>query len=73
MHKDYRRGVSWYKKAAQLNDFYAQYNLGLCYLDGDGVKRNERIAIKWFKKAATQGYDKASDRLLDLGISEYWS
>lgn len=73
MREDYESSVTWYKKGAECGDVYAQYNLGLCYLSGDGIRRNERIAINWFKKAAAQGYNKALNKLFDLGISGDWS
>jgi TPR repeat protein len=33
----------------------AQFNLGVCYMLGRGVERNEREAAKWFRKAAELG------------------
>jgi TPR repeat protein len=42
----------------------AQHNLGYCYFNGIGVAKNLDEAVKWFRKAADQGYVKAQS---DLG------
>lgn len=47
--------VKWYRKAADLNNPYAMFNLGLCYLDGSGVSKNYDQALDWFSRAADQG------------------
>lgn len=57
-----------YKKAAEQGDAEAQYNLGRCYYDGDGVTQNYKMAIQWFKKAAEQGHATAQN---SLGICYY--
>ncbi len=36
-----------------------QYQLGLCYLNGEGVARDGRMAEKWLRWAADQGHDAA--------------
>ncbi|RKO91129.1 hypothetical protein BDK51DRAFT_22447, partial [Blyttiomyces helicus] len=36
-------------------DVDAQEELGECYLGGDGVKRDKRMATKWFRQAERQG------------------
>lgn len=43
----------------------SQYRLGLCYLKGDGVKRNPSQAKLWFSKAAKQGH-RTAERSLRL-------
>jgi TPR repeat protein len=37
--------------------------LGGLYANGKGVTRDEAEAIKWFRKAAAQGYGAAQDEL----------
>ena len=34
----------------------AEYNLGLCFFEGEGVKKDMVEAAKWFRKAAEQGH-----------------
>ena len=41
---------------AELGDAMAQYNLGVSYLNGDGVAKNPAEAAKWFGKSADQDY-----------------
>ena len=40
-----------------------QFNLGGMYRDGRGVQQNYAEALKWFRKAADQGYDSAQASL----------
>jgi TPR repeat protein len=47
------------RKSARKGDTSAQYNLGMAYLDGEGVKPNRHYARVWFEKAARQGHKKA--------------
>ena len=51
--------ASDYEDAAAEGDSKAQYNLGLCYLNGDGIIQNDKNAFEWFKKAADHGYPHA--------------
>ena len=44
------------KARAGLGDSGAQYNLGLMYQNGQGVRKNPGEARKWFEKARVQGY-----------------
>ena len=43
----------------------AQYSLGDCYYYGWGVAEDEEEAVKWYRKAAEQGYAGAQN---DLGL-----
>ena len=43
-----------------------QYNLGLCYEEGEGVDQDLNKAIMWYSKAAQQGYEDAKKALLRL-------
>jgi len=51
------------RQAAEQGDAQAQYNLGLCYVTGDGVEKDEREAVKWFLLAAGQGNADAQNHL----------
>ena len=51
-------------KAAQKGSSEAQFNLGLMYGDGLGVKQDDVLAANWFIKSAEQGY---ADAQLNLG------
>src|SRR5436190_6043121 len=43
------------KPLAEKGDSAAQADLGICYINGDGVKKDLQEALKWFRKAAEQG------------------
>ena len=45
-----------YRNAAEQGDASAQYNLGNCYYNGNGVTQNYSEAIRWYRKAAKQEY-----------------
>lgn len=40
---------------AEYGDAGAQFNLGLVYAKGDGVRQDDVKAARWFRKAAVQG------------------
>lgn len=54
------------KRAAEKGNPRAEYNLGYCYRDGVGVDENLKLAEKWYKKAAKDGYKKAEEALKEL-------
>ena len=43
------------KKAAEKGYSDAMYNLAKCYHRGKGVKKNDNLALDWFKKCADLG------------------
>lgn len=63
VEKDMDEAVKWIRKAAEQGDAQAQYNLGVCYISGDGVVPNKQEAMKWLRKAAKQGHPQAKEIL----------
>lgn len=55
-------------KLAEMGIADAQYNLGVCYEQGDGVAQDFKQAVYWYKKAVDQGNVKAQH---NLGICVY--
>jgi TPR repeat protein len=55
--------VEQLRRMAQKGDAAAENALGLRYATGDGVKPNEREAVRWFTKAAEQGNIGAQSKL----------
>ena len=51
----YDDAYSWLLKAAEQGVAGAQFNLGVCYANGQGVEQNYTEAVKWYRKAAEQG------------------
>src|SRR6201987_880426 len=52
--KDPPQAVAWFRRAADLGDPSAQYNLALMYERGEGVPKDYREASRWLAKAADQ-------------------
>ncbi|WP_156915602.1 MULTISPECIES: tetratricopeptide repeat protein [unclassified Psychrobacter] len=59
----YAKAGKWYLKAANQGDARSQYNLGMMYLNGIGVRRNTVIAKKYFSKACDNGYQLGCNNL----------
>lgn len=59
----YEKAVEYYKKAAGDGCFFAQYNLGVHYLEGLGVEKDSIEAEKWFSKAVQKGSIQAGEFL----------
>ena len=58
-----------YLKLANKGNIKAQYMLGMCYLNGDGIKQNKDLAIKWITKAAVKNHIEAQ---YNLGVIYYY-
>ena len=66
--KRYQEAHSLWKPLAEAGDAEAQYNLGLLYMNGLGVEKNERTALWWFTRAAQQGL---ADAQYNAGVMFY--
>ena len=53
--ENYTKAVECYRQAAEQGYAEAQYALGICYDNGNGVAQNYTEAVKWYLKAAEQG------------------
>lgn len=63
-HKIYREiKMMKCRKAAERGDANAQYRLGSCYSNGDGVETNKVEAVRWYRMAAEQGHAGAQGSL----------
>ncbi|OIP14533.1 MAG: hypothetical protein AUK53_05240 [Betaproteobacteria bacterium CG2_30_59_46] len=56
---DYLTSVKLWQPLAGKGQVDAQYNLGVMYYSGDGVKQDYAEAAKWFRMAAEQGDKQA--------------
>jgi len=56
---DDAQAVKYLKKAAELGQPDAMYELGERYDKGHGIVANSQEAVKWIKKAADAGHSKA--------------
>ena len=69
--KQYEEAVKWYRKSAEQGDADAQYNLGCCYKNGQGVEQNIDKAKELFEKVLEtekegEIYDEAMERLKEI-------
>ena len=58
--------IAEWRKAAEQGDANAQYNLGYCYYNGEGVAKDAIEGVKWYRKAAEHGNTAAQ---CGLGLS----
>ena len=78
--KNYGQAMKEFKADGSKN---SNYNLGVMYYKGQGVKVDHRQGLEYFKKAADQGhvnaqfvlgnlYDKGEDVLQDRAVAAKW-
>lgn len=77
-HAAFQEGVAAYNRGdhvaaadiwrddASAGDPAAQRNLGLLYLNGQGVPKDAAAAAEWFRRSADQGFPRAAANLGDL-------
>jgi TPR repeat protein len=64
--KERREAFRWYLRAARQGLIQAQFNVGLCYRDGDGIKASKLKARQWLQKAARRGHGPAREVLTGI-------
>tara|TARA_B100000029_G_scaffold281717_1_gene275762 strand:+ start:791 stop:1378 length:588 start_codon:yes stop_codon:yes gene_type:complete len=62
-NKDFSRAYYWWNLLAEAGHAKAQSNLALLFLRGQGVEKNEDLALQWLDKAASQGVSTAQYNL----------
>ena len=72
---DYATALAEFQPVATQGHAEGQYQLGVMYYYGYGVKEDDAEAVKWFQKAADQGHAMAQNHLGDMyyfgyGIAE---
>ena len=65
------------EKKAKQGDAVAQYEVGICYLEGKGVAQDYKKATKWLKKSMDQGNEDARAKFYscyskDLEVLAYY-
>ncbi len=63
---DHAAAAEIWREDASTGDPAAQRNLGLLYLNGQGVPKDEAAAAEWFRRSADQGFPRAAANLADL-------
>ena len=64
--KDYATALKEWRPLAERGILEAQYRLALMYVNGLGVSRDYKEAVKWFKLAAEQDSPKAINHMAVL-------
>ena len=59
-------------EAAEHGTAKAQYNLGVLYDGGQGVPKDEALAITLYQKAANQGYASAQCKSVGWSVGRSW-
>lgn len=68
--KDTGRAAFYYLKAAELGHVQAMNNVAVAYADGEGIPRNDQLAMKWLLKAAKQ---ENSEAMYNLALGYLFS
>jgi TPR repeat protein len=55
-NKKPKNALYWLNLAAGQKHTDAMYWIGRCYIDGNGVEKNEDTGIMWMAKAASEGH-----------------
>ncbi len=55
-NRDFAAAFKEWKPLAEGWDSAAQYNLGMMYKNGEGVPKDYKEALKWYRLAAEQGF-----------------
>ena len=63
--------ANWFRDLEEKGSAQAQYNLGVCYENGEGVEKDTSEAMKWYRIASEQGHKDAETALQKLQESHY--
>ena len=63
MRGDYQTAFKLWLPMAEQGYAGAQFNLGVMYENGDGIKQDDFEAVKWYRKAAEQEHANAQANL----------
>jgi TPR repeat protein len=61
-----QEALRWYRAAAERGDSVGQFNVGVMYMNAEGVPRDYAEAAAWYRKSAEQGNVLAIEALLEL-------
>jgi TPR repeat protein len=61
--RNFEKAFKPVKESAEQGHPEAQYNLGVMYDNGDGVLKDPKQAVVWYRKAAEQGHPSAQHNL----------
>ena len=56
MSQDFTQAAYWFRKSAEQGNAEAQFDLGILFHNGQGVKWDSAEGDDWLRKAEEQGY-----------------
>ena len=59
--------IKYHRQRAEAGSDNAQYELGMRYLAGNGIAKDEKLGREWLEKSAQAGNAKAVKKLEELG------
>jgi TPR repeat protein len=62
--------LQWFRKAADQDNPYAQYYLGVSYAEGIGVAADTVVARNWLAMSAQQGLPEAQNYLASSNLDD---
>jgi len=60
---DDNEAIKWYQLSANHGNVKAMNRVGTCYLNGKGVPKDNKMALKWFESAFASG-DKSAESII---------
>ncbi|KAL8902442.1 MAG: hypothetical protein Q9207_004717 [Kuettlingeria erythrocarpa] len=70
MEQSFEKALVWFKRGLANGDALCQYELGLMYLNGLGVRKDPVVAADYFKEAANQDMASAQTYLGQLFLDQ---
>ena len=79
--RDAHKALEYYRKSADCGFHWGYFNVGKCYLEGQGVEKNDDEARKWYREAerigdnpwATYWLAELGDSAAALRMAEYYA
>ncbi|MFZ2407869.1 MAG: hypothetical protein WAW41_22280 [Methylobacter sp.] len=68
-HNKLKSAVYWLELAAKQHFTDAMHLLGCCYLEGNGLAKDDSLAIMWIAKAASLGHPIALAQIQSIRLS----
>ena len=68
-HNKQKSAVYWLELAAKQNFTDAMHLLGCCYLEGNGLPKDDNLAIMWIAKAASLGHSIAQAQIQSMRLT----
>ena len=63
IEQDFDSAVYWFKEAAKQKHAEAMYNLGICFVNGEGTDKNKSTGLGFIRQAAKLGSKSAQKYL----------